>query len=203
MTLKETITQEALAIFKREGLENITEAYLLNRLDISQATFREIFKSLPDLVNHVMEYDLQVQRNEHRKILAKSPNAVEDIMYLLVDGINQVKNTNPLYYLHLQQYYPQAWQIGMSHLYSYSYPQIHGIINKGVLEGNFRKDINIPLVTKIIMEQLNMLLNPMLFPPDRYNLAEVFRSIFLYYLRGLCTDIGARQAENFFAHNQI
>ncbi|MGV3588235.1 MAG: TetR/AcrR family transcriptional regulator [Adhaeribacter sp.] len=203
MTLKETIIQEALTIFQREGLENISEAYLLNKLDISQATFREIFKSIPDLVNQVIEYDLQVQRNEHVKILSNSPNAVEDIMRLLVQGINQVKRTNPLYYLHLQQYFPEAWQIGMAHLYSYSYPQIHGIINKGVLEGNFRKDINIPLVTKIMMEQLNMLVNPMLFPPERYNLAEVFRSIFLYYLRGLCTDIGARQAENFFAHNQI
>ena len=203
MTLKETITQEALVIFKKEGLENISEAYLLNRLDISQATFREIFRSIPDLVNQVMEYDLMLQRNEHQQLLANSPNAVEDIMYLLVHGIKQVKNINPLFYLHLQQYYPQAWQIALSHLYSYSYPQIHGIINKGVLEGNFRKDINIPLVTKIIMEQLNMLLNPGLFPPDRYNLAEVFRSIFLYYLRGLCTDIGARQAEHFFAYNQI
>ncbi|GEO05672.1 hypothetical protein AAE02nite_33360 [Adhaeribacter aerolatus] len=203
MTLKETITQEALTIFKKEGLENISEPYLLNRLDISQATFREIFRSIPDLVNQVMEYDLTLQRNEHQQILAKSPNAVEDIMCLLVHGIKQVKSTNPLYYFHLQQHYPQAWQIGISHLYSYSYPQIHGIINKGVLEGNFRKDINIPLVTKIIMEQLNMLLNPTLFPPDRYNLAEVFRSIFLYYLRGLCTDTGARQAEHFFAHNQI
>lgn len=203
MILKETITQEALAIFQREGLENISEPNLLNKLDISQATFREIFKDLPDLVNQVMVYDLAVQRHEHAQILGNSPNAVEDIMRLLVHGINQVKKVNPSYYLHLQRYYPQAWQIGLAHLQSYSQPQIHGIINKGVLEGNFRKDINIPLVTKIIMEQLNMLLNPAMFPPDRYNLAEVFRSIFLYYLRGLCTDTGARQAEHFFAHNQL
>ncbi|MDB5262840.1 MAG: TetR/AcrR family transcriptional regulator [Adhaeribacter sp.] len=203
MTLKETIIQEAQILFKREGLDNLTEAYILNKLDISQATFREIFRSIPDLVNQVVEYDLAVQRHVHKGLLAQSPNAVVDIMHLLIDGINQVKEINPLYYLHLQQNYPAAWKIVMEHLYSYSYPQIHGIINKGILEGNFRQDINIQLVTKIIMEQLNMLLNPVLFPPDRFNLAEVFRSIFLYYLRGLCTDIGAKQAENFFAHNRI
>jgi AcrR family transcriptional regulator len=203
MTLKETIIQEALNIFKREALDKVTEAYMLKKLDISQATFREMFKSIPDLVNQVMEHDLVVQKNEHKRLLDQSPNAVSDIMSLLLHGINQVKNTNPLYYFHLQQSYPQAWQIAMEHLYSYSYPQIHGIINKGILEGNFRKDINIQLVTKIIMEQLNMLLNPVLFPPDRYNLAEVFRSIFLYYLRGLCTDTGGKQAEHFFAHNQL
>ena len=203
MTLKDTILQEAITIFKREGLGNVTEANILKKLDISQATFREMFKSIPDLINQVMEYELEMQSKEHEHLLAKSPNAVTDIMHLLLHGINQVKQTNPLYYLQLQQNYPEAWQIGMNHLYSYSYPQIHGIINKGILEGNFRKDINIQLVTKIIMEQLNMLLNPVMFPPDRYNLAEVFRSIFLYYLRGLCTDTGGKQAEHFFAHNQL
>ena len=44
-----------------------------------------------------------------------------------------------------------------------------------------------------------MLLNPQAFPPDRYNMREVFRSIFLYYIRGICTDEGARIAAEYFA----
>ena len=44
-----------------------------------------------------------------------------------------------------------------------------------------------------------MLLNPQVFPPDRYNMREVFRSIFLYYIRGICTDEGARIAAEHFA----
>jgi hypothetical protein len=46
-----------------------------------------------------------------------------------------------------------------------------------------------------------MVLNPVVFPPERYNLAEVFRSIYLYYIRGICTDAGARVVEAFFARN--
>jgi riboflavin biosynthesis pyrimidine reductase len=70
-----------------------------------------------------------------------------------------------------------------------------------VLEGHFRRDINIQLVTKIIMEQLLRMLNPVVFPPEHYNLAEVFRSLYRYYIRGICTEGGARQAEAFFARN--
>ena len=55
------------------------------------------------------------------------------------------------------------------------------------------------LVTEKLIEQLNMLLNPLVFPPDRYNMAEVFRSIFLYYIRGICTDEGSRIAAEHFA----
>ena len=49
------------------------------------------------------------------------------------------------------------------------------------------------------MKQLNLLLNPPVFPPDRFNMAEVFRSIFLYYIRGICTDEGARITAEHFA----
>ena len=43
------------------------------------------------------------------------------------------------------------------------------------------------------------MLNSHIFPPDRYNMSEVFRSIFLYYIRGICTDKGARIAAGHFA----
>ena len=203
MTLRETVLQEALIIFHRDGLGEITEASAPRKLNIAPATFQELFTGMEDMVNQAVKYDLKVQVDEHNVMLANSPDAVESIMRLLQHGISQVKRVNPLYYLQLQQQYPGAWQIGLDHLASYSYPQIHSIINQGVLEGNFRRDINLELVTKIIMEQLNMLLNPALFPPDRYSLAEVFRSIYLYYLRGLCTDAGAKLAEDFFAHNNL
>jgi AcrR family transcriptional regulator len=203
MTLRDTILQEALIIIHRNGLAGISETSMMQQLDISQATFREIFSNLDDLVNQVIKFDAEQQKAEHKQLLAKSQNAVEDIMLLLQHGIKQVQKVNPILYQQLQESYPAAWQIGQEHLHSYSYPQVHGIINKGVLEGNFRKDVNIQLVTKIIMEQLMMMLNPLVFPPSRYNLAEVFRSIYLYYLRGICTDKGGKLAEEFFARTNL
>ena len=87
----------------------------------------------------------------------------------------------------------------MSNVNTYSAPQLQQLLNDGIRNREFRSDINIQLVTKIIIEQLNMLLNPQVFPPDRYYMREVFRSIFLYYIRGICTDEGARIAAEYFA----
>ena len=203
MSLKETILQEALIIFKKDGLDDISETSMMHRLGISQATFREIFTDLNDLVSQTMAFDAQLQIKEHQRLLANSANAVEDIMLLLKDGVETLKQTNPILFTQLQQHYPQAWAKSLEHVNSYSYPKIHEILNKGVLEGTFRRDINIQLVTKIIFEQLYMLLNPLVFSPDRYNLAEVFRSIYLYYIRGLCTDNGAKLADTFFTRNHF
>ncbi|MGV3505064.1 MAG: TetR/AcrR family transcriptional regulator [Adhaeribacter sp.] len=201
MTLKETILKEALEIFKRQGLEEVSEAAMMQKLDISQATFREIFSGLDDMVTQVIAYDAQVQEARHKQLLSESGSAVEDIMILLQDGIEELQQTNPALYAQLQQRYPAAWALAQSRLDTYSHPQISGILNKGVLEGNFRRDINIQVVTKIILAQLVMMLNPQVFPPDRFNLAEVFRSIYLYYIRGICTDAGSRLAEAFFSRS--
>ena len=47
-----------------------------------------------------------------------------------------------------------------------------------------------------------MLLNPQVFLPERFNIVGVFRSIFLYYIRSICTDKGARITAEHFARLQ-
>ncbi len=202
MTIKNTILQEALTISHREGLNWVTESDILKRLDIAQATYRELFSGPDDMVKQIILFDIERQKKENTELLADSPNAVHDIMRLLQNGIASMKKVNPLLYMQLQSY-PEVWAICLEHLNTYSYHQTYDIINKGILEGLFRRDINIKLVTKIILEQINLLLNPAVFPPEQYDLSEVFRCIYLYYIRGLCTDAGSKQAEGFFSTNSF
>ena len=87
----------------------------------------------------------------------------------------------------------------LDHLDTYSAPQLQQLLNDGIRARLFRSDINIQLVTKILIEQLNLMLNPRIFPAERFSPAEVFRSIFLYYIRGIRTNEGARIAAEHFA----
>ena len=199
MTFKETILEEVLALFQREGIEANSEEELRNKLDISQATYNELFAGKEDLVRQTVLFDLDQQREKHQKLLKDVNNPIEEILILLQDGIQNMQKTNPQYVVDLQQNYPAVWEIALNHLNTYSYHEIYDILNRGVQEGVFRKDLNLQLVTKIILEMITLLLNPQIFPPERYNLAEVFRSIYLYYFRGLCTDNGAKNADTYFA----
>ena len=83
----------------------------------------------------------------------------------------------------------------MESLTSYPASQLQQLLNDEIRNRLFRSDINIQLVTKALMEQINL----PVFPPDRFNMAEVFRSIFLYYIRGICTDERPRIAAEYFA----
>ena len=103
------------------------------------------------------------------------------------------------FYVNLRTGFPKTWNEVMENLTSYPASQLQQLLNDESRNRLFRTNINIQLVTRSLAEQLNLMLNPPVFPPDRFNMAKVFRSIFLYYIRGICTDEGARITAEHFA----
>lgn len=146
--------------------------------------------------------DRERQRREHVALYAQFATAVERLYDLLKPGLRDLATVPDQFYVDLQTGFPEAWNAMMDHMQSYSAPQLQQLqllLNDGIRNRIFRYDISIQLVTNILQEQVTLMLNPQVFPPDRYNMSEVFRSIFLYYIRGICTDEGARIAAEHFA----
>ena len=188
-----------MPLFHQHGLQGASDAQLADALQTTVPGLTAQFPSRELLVHHAMLADIERQKREHTELYAQYPSAVERLYGLLQLGLRDLAVIPGHFYADLQTDFPKTWDAVMEHLASYSAPQLQQLLNDGIRNRLFRSDINIQLVTKILMEQLNLLLNPQVFPPDRFNMAEVFRSIFLYYIRGICTDEGARIAAEHFA----
>jgi AcrR family transcriptional regulator len=197
MTFKETLLQQAIDLFKKNGIEQYTEQDLAKALDVNQGTFNDLFKNKEDLVLQAVQFQADEDRKRQAKFAAKAENALEEILLLLQDGLENLKGLNPKYISDVMAY-PSVMKYSMKALEDYSYPQMHNIINKGVQQGVFLKDINIAVVTRVILENINVMLNTRVFPPDKYSIREIYRSIYLYYFRGLCTTEAINNAERLF-----
>ncbi|TGE09379.1 TetR/AcrR family transcriptional regulator [Hymenobacter fodinae] len=199
-TDKARLFEQAQALFHRAGgITELSEADLLTGLELTPAAFQATFHNQEEFLVQVVRFDLERQKQEHQHLLSQLHSPVERILALLQHGIAEMQRAPKTDYIALQREYPRVWEVLLQHLQSYSAPQIHGLLNEGILQRQFRGDINIVLVTKIILEQMQLILNSAVFPPDRYNLAEVFRSIYLYYIRGICTEEGIQLASKHFA----
>jgi AcrR family transcriptional regulator len=199
-TLRDTLLAEAQHLFQNQGIVVLSQEQILSALDISPATFQELFRDKDGLVLQTTQYDIERQKREHAAMYEAVANPVARLLSLLEMGIRDLRKvTAPTYFTDLIQHYPQAWQLGQQHLAQYSQPQLHSLLNAAIVQKAMRGDINIALVSKIIIEQLYMVLNEQIFPPTRYDMAEVFRSVYLYYIRGLCTDEGLKAASAYFA----
>ncbi len=191
--------EPALSVFHQHGLRSAPDALLAKTLSISVDQLKEQFPDRSALVRSTILADMERQKRDHIALYAQYSSAVERLYGLLQLGLRDLMSVPSNFYADLQTDFPLAWEVLMDHLANYSSPQLQQLLNDGIRQKLFRSDININLVTKILMEQINMMLNPSVFPPDRFNIAEVFRSIFLYYVRGICTDEGARVAADHFA----
>ncbi|WP_207433685.1 TetR/AcrR family transcriptional regulator [Sabulibacter ruber] len=199
MTFKQTVLQELLTLIRHEGLSHLNEQEVITRVDISSATFREFFNGMDDLVTQVVEFDLESRKQEHERLFANEPSPLHRLLLIVQVALESLRMTQPTVLMEIQEKYPNAWRLYWNHSNEYTTYLLHDLLNDGVLQKELRRDLNIQLVTKIMIEQLSMIVNPMVFPPDRYNIAEVFRSVFLYYIRGICTEDGMKKAEDFFA----
>ena len=191
--------EAALPVFYRHGLAAAPDAELASALGTTVPGLTARYPNRAALVLHAVRADLERQKREHVELYQEFPSAVERLYGLLQLALRDLSAMPGDFYAQLQAAFPQAWEAVLEHLASYSSPQLQQLINDGIRSHLFRSDINIQLVTKVLIEQVNMMLNPVIFPPDRFNMSEVFRSIFLYYIRGICTEEGARIAAEHFA----
>ena len=186
-----------MQLLRRAGIEAPTDAQLAEAEGLPTAEFAARYASRPALLHHALQLDLERQKTDHVRLYAQFPSAVERLFGLIGYTITDLADTGPQYLIDLSQH-AGAWELLQNHLALYSSPQLQQLLNNGIRQGLFRSDINIQLVTIIIVQQLNIVLTPNIFP-SMVSSAEIFRSVFLYYIRGLCTDEGAHQAAEHFA----
>ena len=60
-------------------------------------------------------------------------------------------------------------------------------LKKGILEGLYRTDINIKIISKMRLETMEMGFNPMIFSPEDYNIREVQMQLLNHFLHGITT----------------
>lgn len=167
-------------------------------LDLSLLAFRNQFGSKAELVTQVIRRNLERQRYEHDQLFGNLGTPVECLLALLHHSLHELRRSPHYDYHVMRDQYPQAWNAIQDYLEQYSYPLLTRLLQEGIIEGQFRADLNAPFIARIMLAQFSLVVNEQLFPPDYNNLADVYRNIFFYYVRGLCTEEGARLATTHF-----
>jgi hypothetical protein len=65
-----------------------------------------------------------------------------------------------------------------------------------VKEGVFRKDIEIELVSRCILELLKISADSEIFPSDKYSRNDIIKNVYVNYLKGIATVKGLEIINN-------
>jgi TetR/AcrR family transcriptional regulator, cholesterol catabolism regulator len=201
MELRDEIKKEAIALFFSKGVKEVKMDTIARKMKISKRTIYENFKDKETLIKEAIDFSQREQVETNNKILKESGNTIEAFLELLKISSALLSKINPLYFRDLRRLYPKIWNEKINQSKTHSHEIIQCLLNKGIKEGIYRKDINEELISLILIEQLYMLSDPQIFP-KKFSIVELFGNIILTMTRGLLTGKGLQMLESYLQDSQ-
>jgi AcrR family transcriptional regulator len=190
MEIRERIIEEATNQFLQFGIRNVTMDGIAAELGMSKRTVYEVFKDKSSLVHSCIEMLNKNHRCRNEEIYNSSRNVVETIFSFMQEGISAMNAINPVFFRDMEKLYPKAWENIKKNNEKEAFNLSVELLKKGIEEGLFRSEINIPIVAKLFHEQMNLLADDKVFPRNEYNYADVFQSLTINFMRGISTRKG-------------
>jgi AcrR family transcriptional regulator len=181
------ILSAAEVLFCRFGIKGVTMDDIARQLGMSKKTLYKEFEDKNAMIVALVDSSIRAHHENTLYFEKTSQNAVDEILQLMRYMGSIFGSVNPNVFYDMQRYHPEAWQ----HFRMFREQQILQYIirnlEKGREQGLYRADINIKILAVLRMEQLELALNPAVFPPERFNISEVNVQLLDHFLHGICT----------------
>jgi AcrR family transcriptional regulator len=187
MDYGDRILNTARDLFFKYGLRNVTMDDICHELGISKKTLYQTYENKKDIVNTITTKFLVSHEEEYEVMISESKDAVDELLKLM-ENLNYIfERLNPRMIFDMKRYYPEAWQTFSMHKSNFMLNKITCNINKGIKEGLFRCDLNVDIIAIMRLQQVQIALDPMVFPLDKFSIKEIHQQLLIQYLHGITT----------------
>jgi len=161
-------------------------------LCISKKTLYEHFTDKVDLVRKVILNELKESGEKFEKIENQNLNSIEELFEVNRILNEVIKNFNPAIDYDLRKYYPELYKEINENKREFMYNSIKDNMEKGKKEGLYRADLNVKIIAKLHIARIESKIDSDFFSLYEFTSTEVFNEVFIYHLRGICSEKGIR-----------
>ncbi|CAN5212027.1 TetR/AcrR family transcriptional regulator [soil metagenome] len=198
MEVREKIIYGAIELFMKYGFKSITMDDIAKNLSISKKTIYQFFKDKDELISTVTELHLEQEQQEFDCIHLEASNSIEELFLTSKCLKKNLSDLNPSILYDLQKYHRNAWKKFIDFKERVFVAGIKSCLEKGIQEGNFRSNINVEILAKLRMEQVQLVFNEDVFPRDKFDFKEVQMQIFEHFIHGITTPQGQELLEQYY-----
>ncbi len=190
-----TIKQQALNIFLKQGVKTTNMDDVATALGISKKTLYQYVENKPDLVFQCFELHIGNVIDVLHRSVSDSNNAIDDLFLIDENIIVIMKQTNPLVLGELRRYYAETWQLYETFKEKELFEILKKNLEKGIHQGVYRPDLNIDIISKLMLCRADNLINDEIFPLTDYNFHQLLMENKIYHIRGIATSKGINYLE--------
>jgi AcrR family transcriptional regulator len=187
MDIKDRIRSGAHELFMQYGLRSVSMDDIATQLGMSKKTVYQYFTDKDELVDAVLHDEIEQSQQDCTQCSFRSKDAVDEIFLTMEKITEQFRNMNPMVLYDLEKFHFNSFRKFLKHKNEFLLEVIRKNIERGIKEELFRPEINADVLSKFRLESIMIAFNIVVFPPRKYNLAEVTLEIIEHYLYGLAT----------------
>ncbi len=189
------LIHDAAKLFWTYGIKSMTMDDLSTRLGISKKTLYQYVKDKNDLVEKVLLHISSEFKCEVDGTLAQNGNAIDELFSITTRVAGQMKGIHPAIHFDLEKYHPEAFRSMVLHKRQEIFDVSKANMDRGIKEGLYREDLNIPMIATIYIARFDMVFDGELFPPGQFNFDELHWEILRYHVHGIASAKGLKYLE--------
>ncbi|MGZ3929736.1 MAG: TetR/AcrR family transcriptional regulator [Mucilaginibacter sp.] len=177
-------------LFLQAGIKSVTMDDIAKHLGMSKKTIYQFFKDKDELVTALVKQRLQEDEDEMTEMLDKSGNVIEGMINMMKCSEEIFARANPILIHDLQKYHPEAWKQFQGFKSEVIVRTMEELLSKGIKQGYVRPEIDVKVMARMRVMQVEMGFNPSIFPAGEFNLWKVQRQLLEHFNYGICTIKG-------------
>ncbi|MGZ3899747.1 MAG: TetR/AcrR family transcriptional regulator [Bacteroidia bacterium] len=187
MAIKTKILKGVEELFFKYGIKNITMDEIARHLGMSKKTLYQYFKDKDEMVHSLILEKIEEDKVMFGKTYAESENIVVEAFAIMKNIRDIMGHVNPILFYELAKFYPKSWAVFHDFKNTFIRENLENSLRKGLEQGLVRKDLDIKIISRMRLENIDMSFSHEVFPPDKFNLTDVHIEMTEHFLYGICT----------------
>lgn len=166
---------------------------IAKHLGISKKTIYLNFKDKNELINILIRDRIVNQDLQMNKCTVASENAIQELYFTMQDMDYFLNTMNPVLFYDLQKYHQEAWLNFMAFKEKEIGKKIMENLERGIKEGLYREDLNVEIITKMRLGQVDMVFTQnAYYDTNKNSLSNIMVEITRHFLFGICNNEGLK-----------
>jgi AcrR family transcriptional regulator len=197
MVQTERIIQGGEDLFLKAGIKSVTMDDIAKHLGMSKKTIYQFFKDKNELVIALVKKKLQDDEDQMCAIIGQSNNVIEEMINMMKCSEEIFSKINPIVIHDLQKYHPEAWKQFQDFKADVLIHTLEELLTKGIKQEYIRPDIDVKIMARMRVAQVEMGFNTALFPVTDFSPWKVQYQFLEHFNYGICTLKGYKLLNQF------
>jgi AcrR family transcriptional regulator len=197
MSQEGRILSGSLELFFKAGIKSVTMDDIARHLAISKKTIYQFFSDKNELVIAMVKKRLEEDECQMQELIDRSSNVIEQLLKMMQCLEEILSRANPILMHDMQKYHPDAWDIVQQFKVGVIAALLEDLMTKGIEQGYIRPEINVKILARMRMHQVEMGFDHAIFPIAEFSPWAVQSQFIEHFNYGICTLEGYKLLEKY------